>query len=63
MIDFLLNAAIFLIVFIIVVFIFFRKDHNWDMQRGRSAMRFFTAQSNVLCAVTALLMCLYPQTL
>lgn len=62
MIDFLLNAAIFLIVFIIVAFIFFRKDHNWDLQRGRSAMRFFTAQSNVLCAVTALLICIYPES-
>ena len=62
MIDIVLNAAIFLITLIIVVFIFFRKDHNWDMKRGRSALRFFTAQSNVLCAISALLMCIFPQS-
>lgn len=60
MIDFILNAAIFLITLIIVVFIFFRKDHHWNLQRGRFALRFFTAQSNVLCAVSALLMCFFP---
>ncbi len=62
MIDIILNAAIFLVVLYIVVFIFFRKDRNWDLKRGRSTMRFFTAQSNVLCAVTALLMCQFPQS-
>ena len=62
MIDFILNVAIFLITLIIVVFIFFRKDHVWDLKRGKSALRFFTAQSNVLCAISALLMCLFPQS-
>ena len=62
MIDIILNAAIFLITLVIVVFIFFRKDHNWDLKRGRSALRFFTAQSNVLCAATALLVCFFPQS-
>ena len=62
MIDIILNAAIFLITLIIVVFIFFRKDHNWDLKRGRSALRFFTAQSNVMCAAAALMMCFFPQS-
>ena len=62
MIDIILNAVIFLITLVIVVFIFFRKEHNWDLKRGRSALRFFTAQSNVLCAISALLMCLFPQS-
>ena len=62
MADVILNAAIFGITLFIVVFRFFRKDRKWDPQRGRSAMRFFTAQSNVLCAVSALLMCFFPQS-
>lgn len=62
MIDTFLNAAIFLITLVIVVFYFFRKDHDWDLKRGRLALRFFTAQSNVLCAISALLMCLFPQS-
>ena len=62
MIDIILNAVIFLITLVIVLFIFFRKEHNWDLKRGRSALRFFTAQSNVLCAISALLMCLLPQS-
>ena len=60
MIDLILNAAIFLITACIVLFIFFRKDHEWDLRRGRFALRYFTAQSNVLCAVSAALMCLFP---
>lgn len=62
MIDQFLNAAIFVITLYIVVAIFFRKDHRWDFQRGRSALRFFTAQSNVLCAISAFLMCFFPQS-
>ena len=61
MADMILNALIFGITLFIVVFKFFRKDHKWDLQRGRSALRFFTAQSNVLCAVCALGMCFFPQ--
>ncbi|MBQ8072901.1 MAG: hypothetical protein IJ231_03955 [Clostridia bacterium] len=57
-----LNAAIFSITLLIVVCVIFRGDHGWDGKRGRSAMRFFTAQSNVFCAVTALLLCLFPQS-
>ena len=62
MIDLLLNIAIFLITLYIVVMIFFRKDHSWNLQRGRYALRFFTTQSNVLCAISALLMCIWPES-
>ena len=60
--DIILNVAIFLITAFIVVFVFFRREHHWDLQRGRSALRFFTAQSNILCAAAALMMCLFPQS-
>ena len=62
MMDIILNLAIFLITAFIVVFVFFRREHHWDLQRGRSALRFFTAQSNILCAAAALMMCLFPQS-
>ena len=50
----LVNTVIFLITLILVIR-FFRKDGRWDMERGRKAFRFFTCQSNVLCACAALL--------
>ncbi len=58
--DLILNALIFLVTLWIVVFRFFRKDGRWDGKRGRFALRFFTSQSNVLCAAAALLMCCFP---
>lgn len=60
MMDIVFNAAIFMITAYIAVFVFFRKDHRWNPDRGRYAMRFFTAQSNILCAAAALLMCFFP---
>lgn len=57
----LFNLAIFLITLLITVRIF-RKDGKWDAERGKKAFRFFTLQSNVLCAVSALLMCLFPHS-
>ena len=42
MIDLFLNAAIFLITLYIVVMIFFRKDHCWNLQRGRYTWHFET---------------------
>ena len=62
MIDILLNAFIFGVTLIIVVFFCFRRDHRWDLKRGKSSLRFFTVQSNVLCALSALLMCLFQQS-
>ena len=52
--DIILNLLIFLVTLALVV-LFFRKDGKWEPEQGRFAFRFFTCQSNVLCAVTALL--------
>ncbi len=54
-IDILLNLMIFVITAILVTG-FFRKDGKWAPERGKVAFRFFTCQSNVLCAGSALLM-------
>ena len=53
--DIIMNLLIFAITLVIVV-LFFRKDGHWAPDRGKFAFRFFTCQSNVLCAVAALLM-------
>lgn len=52
--DLILNILIFGITLVLVVR-FFRKDGKWAPERGRFAFRFFTCQSNVLCAAAALL--------
>ena len=54
-----MNAVIFAVTLVIVV-AHFRSDGKWDAQRGRYAFRFFTEQSNVFCALSALLMLLCP---
>ncbi len=59
--DLLLNGAIFILTLVLVLG-FFRKDGAWCPERGRFALRFFTTQSNVLCAVSALLMCCFPES-
>ena len=51
----LINAVIFLVTLIPVIR-FFRKDGRWDVNRGKTAFRYFTCQSNVLCAASALAM-------
>ena len=56
-----LNALIALVTAVLLAAFFF-KDGRWDEARGRSAMRFFTTQSNLLCALAALLMCIFPQS-
>ncbi len=52
--DIILNLLIFLVTLVLVV-LFFRKDGEWVPERGRFAFRFYTCQSNVLCAAAALL--------
>ncbi|MBQ1742053.1 MAG: hypothetical protein II045_03050 [Oscillospiraceae bacterium] len=59
MADRIFNAAIFLLTLVIVVR-FFRKDGTWSAQQGKIAFRYFTVQSNVLCAVGALCLLLAP---
>ena len=53
MLDFILNLLIFLIMAVILVS-FFRKDGRWDPDRVKNTFRYFTCQSNVLCAGSAL---------
>ena len=53
--DVVLNLLIFLITAALLV-LFFRKDGRWAPERGKYAFRFFTCQSNILCAISALLM-------
>ncbi len=56
--DCILNALIFVITVILVAG-FARKDGKWAPGRVRAAFRFFTCQSNVLCACAALLTAVY----
>ncbi len=56
--DIILNLLIFLVTLALVV-LFFRKDGKWVPERGRFAFRFYTCQSNVLCAAAALLTALF----
>ena len=55
MTDTILNLAIFAITAILMVRVL-RKDGKWSSERGKTVFRYFTCQSNVLCAATALIM-------
>ena len=57
MADIILNAFIFLVTAILVI-LMFRKDGQWVPERGKKAFRFYTVQSNCLCAAVSLLMAL-----
>lgn len=59
--DLILNALIAAIMLALVLW-FSRTDGRWSIRRLGPAFRFFTVQSNALCAVSALLMCFFPQT-
>ena len=61
------NSTFSLIINLIIVILTFsltiglcREDGKWNMQRGKRAFRYFTLQSNLLCAVVSLCMCLFP---
>ena len=56
--DVILNLLIFLITLVLVTG-FFRKEGKWAPERGKLAFRFYTCQSNVICAGTALLTALF----
>ena len=53
-IDIILNLLIFGITAALLIR-FARKDGGWTTEKLKVAFRFFTCQSNVLCAATALL--------
>jgi len=52
--DIVLNLLIFLVTVLLVVF-FAKKEGKWDPEKWRIALRFFTCQSNLLCAGACLL--------
>ncbi len=58
-ISFCINIIIFIITFVLVISVF-REDGKWSPARAKRAFRFFTLQSNVLCAISALCVCLFP---
>ena len=55
----IINALIFNVT-AILVFRLFRKEGAWCPPQARYAFRFFTVQSNVFCAVSALFRVLFP---
>ena len=57
--DLFLNALIVLITLVILI-CFSRREGKWAPGQVRYAFRFFTVQSNALCAAAALLMCVAP---
>ncbi len=60
-ISFFVNLIIVILTACLVI-LFFREDGKWSPSRGKRAFRYFTTQSNVLCAISALFMCFFPDT-
>ncbi|MCR5558264.1 MAG: hypothetical protein K6F75_12000 [Butyrivibrio sp.] len=61
-ISFMINMVIF-VVTCFLVFQFFREDGQWNLGRARRAFRYYTTQSNVLCAISALCMSFFHDAL
>ena len=61
-VDMILNYLIFVVTAVIVLFCFARQDGQWAPDRLKGAFRYFTCQSNVLCAVSALLVAVAEST-
>ncbi|WP_156035898.1 hypothetical protein [Butyrivibrio sp. AE3004] len=61
-ISFVINLIIFVLTLILTIR-FFREDGKWSPSRGKKAFRYFTTLSNVLCALTSLCMCFYPNAM
>ena len=59
--DTALNLLIFLVTAGLVLS-FPRKDGEWHPERWKAAFRFFTVQSNVLCAAACLLTAVFAMT-
>lgn len=59
--DLLLNGAIVLLTLGLLL-CFASKERSWSKERLKRAFRFFTVQSNTLCAFGALLMCVAPRS-
>ena len=57
--SFVINLIIAILTVIIAIGLF-REGGKWNVQRGKRAFRYFTLQSNLLCAFASLCMCLFP---
>ena len=53
--SFIINTIVFLITTVLVAGLF-RQEGKWQAERGIKAFRYFTVLSNVLCAMSALVM-------
>ena len=61
----MMNIALNLLIFLVtagLVLNFPRKDGEWRPERWKAAFRFFTVQSNVLCAAACLLTAAFAMT-
>ena len=54
MADIMLNTILFIVTALLIM-LFFRQEGKWAPQRGKRAFRYFTVQSNALCAAASLL--------
>ena len=60
-ISFIMNILVVILTLVLGIR-FFRENGTWNLARGKKAFRYFTTQSNVLCAISALFMCLFPNS-
>nr|WP_297704055.1 hypothetical protein [uncultured Butyrivibrio sp.] len=60
-ISFGINFIIFVVTLILTAR-YFWENGKWCPAKARKAFRFFTVQSNVLCAVAAICMCFFPDS-
>ena len=58
-VSIVLNSIIVVIMIFITVFLF-KRDGKWSLSNIKKPLRYYTFQSNVLCAVAALLMIIFP---
>ncbi|WP_029231794.1 hypothetical protein [Butyrivibrio sp. VCB2006] len=59
-ISFIINLTIAILTVVLTMGLF-REDGKWNVQRGKKAMRYFTLQSNLLCAAASVCMCIFPE--
>lgn len=57
--SFIINLIILVLTLSLTIGIF-RENGKWNLQRGKKAFRYFTLQSNLLCAGASLCMCVFP---
>ena len=60
-ISFALNFITFAVTTLLIA-LYFWKDGKWCPERVRNAFKYFTVQSNALCALSALFMMMFPES-